>query len=225
VVKKVEHVSCGDERLGIWRFPNAIIDASATVNAIERIAGGQDTGECLWSPAQVGHYKLSTSYRKCFDWKPNLTSLSQEKYDIEDIRTVNSMRNTIIDTALEYAQNFNVDLGFIETMNIIKYYDGNHFGYHSDDGFSYVASVSSVVYLNSDFTGGALHFKHLDITIQPEVGDIIVFPANFMYMHSALNVESGIKYSVVTMFDYNRHEYFKTTYRALHNSSIEKFDI
>ena len=221
----MKHISCGDERFGIWRFPNAITDAAATIDAIERIAGGQDSRECLWSQAQVGHYKLNPSYRKCFDWKPNLVSLSQDEYDTEDIRTVNSMRNTVIDTALEYAQHFSVDLGFVETMNVIKYYDGNHFNYHSDDGFSYVASVSSVVYLNSDFTGGALHFKHLDITIQPEAGDIIVFPANFMYMHSALNVESGVKYSVVTMFDYNRHEYFKTTNRANIDSSIEKFNI
>ena len=221
----MDHAYCGEERFGIWRFPNAIDDAPAVVDAIERIAGGQNGRECLWSPAQVGHYQLSATYRKCFDWKPDLVALKNKQYDIEDIRIVNSMRNKIIDTALNYARNFNVDLGFVETMNIIKYYDDNYFNYHSDDGFSYVASVSSVAYLNSDFTGGALHFKNLDVTIQPEAGDIIVFPSNFMYMHSALNVEDGIKYSVVTMFDYNRQEYFKTTYRASVNSSIEKFDL
>jgi|LakMenE18May11ns_1017448.scaffolds.fasta_scaffold9875320_2 hypothetical protein len=221
----MNHINCGEDNLGIWRFPNAIKNAPATIDAIEKIAGGQDGKDCLWSPAQVGHYQLNTINRKCFDWKPDLNTLKLKNYDAEDISTINSLRNTIIDTALDYAKHFNVKLDFMEVMNVIKYYDDNFFNYHSDDGFSYVATVSSVAYLNSDFTGGGLHFKNFDLTIYPEAGDIIVFPSNFMYLHSALNVEDGVKYSVVTMFDYNRYEYFKTTYRASADSSIEKLDL
>jgi hypothetical protein len=221
----MEHTPCGNEQLGIWRFPNAIKNPSSTVDAIERIAGGQNGQQCLWSQAKVGHYELNKTSRKCFDWKPDLKLLNQQENNIEDVRLINLMRNTIIDSALEYANNFNVKLGFIETMNIIKYYDGNYFNYHSDDGHSYVASVSSVAYLNSDFVGGGLHFKHLDLTINPEAGDIIVFPSNFMYLHSALNVNDGVKYSVVTMFDYNRFKFFKDSYRASIDTKIEKFEI
>jgi predicted 2-oxoglutarate/Fe(II)-dependent dioxygenase YbiX len=151
--------------------------------------------------------------------------LNQTKDKVEDVRLINLMRNLIIDSALEYAKNFNLKLGFIETMNIIKYYENNYFNYHSDDGHSYVAAVSSVAYLNSDFVGGGLHFKNLDITINPEPGDIIVFPSNFMYLHSALNVDDGVKYSVVTMFDYNRSKFFKDSYRASIDTKIEKFEI
>jgi len=221
----MEHIPCGDEEFGIWRFPGAIKDPSTVVDAIERIAGGQDSEQCLWSQAQVGHCELNKSSRKCFDWKPNLESISKKANKVEDIRLINSMRNSIIDSALEYAKNFNVKLGFIETMNIIKYYDNNYFNYHSDDGHSYVAAISSVAYLNSNFVGGELHFKYLDIKINPEAGDIIVFPSNFMYLHSALTVNEGVKYSVVTMFDYNRFKFFKDSYRASIDTKIEKFEI
>lgn len=221
----MEHITCGNEKFGIWIFPKALKETDKTINAIEKIANSENNKDCLWSAAQVGHYTTDTSSRRCFDWKPNLQILGLNKEITEETSRVNSMRNTIIDTALEYSNYFKVNLGFIETMNIIKYYDNNYFHYHSDDGYSYVSTISSVAYLNDDFSGGGLHFKHFDIEIQPKAGDIVVFPSNFLYLHSALNVTSGIKYSVVTMFDYNRHEYFKTTYRTNIDSSIEKFNI
>ena len=36
------------------------------------------------------------------------------------------------------------------------------------------------------------------------VGDLFIFPSNFMYPHRAMPVHSGTKYSIVTMLDYNK---------------------
>jgi predicted 2-oxoglutarate/Fe(II)-dependent dioxygenase YbiX len=57
--------------------------------------------------------------------------------------------------------------------------------------------------LNEGYEGGELWFNHLDQTIKPKTGDIVVFPSTFIYSHASLPVKSGVKYSAVTMFDYN----------------------
>ena len=91
----------------------------------------------------------------------------------------------------------------MEAVNFVKYSAGEHFGSHSDHGHSYVCTVSSVAYLNDGYEGGELYFEHLGKKIKPEFGDIVIFPSTFIYKHAALQVTSGIKYSAVTMFDYN----------------------
>ena len=42
-----------------------------------------------------------------------------------------------------------------------------------------------------------------DIKFLPEAGDVIIHPSNFVYAHASLPVSEGVKYSAVTMYDYN----------------------
>jgi hypothetical protein len=42
-----------------------------------------------------------------------------------------------------------------------------------------------------------------NLKIKPKAGDLFIFPSNFMYPHRAMPVESGTKYSIVTMLDYS----------------------
>ena len=117
----MDHAPCGNPSLGIWKFPNAIKNTTEVIDSIERIASGQIDGACLWMPAQVGHYELSTTSRKCFDWKPDLQTLQTSWDNLDDVRNINNMRNSIIDAVFTYSKTFRVSLGFMEVMNIIKY--------------------------------------------------------------------------------------------------------
>ena len=100
-------------------------------------------------------------------------------------------------------------LEYWESINLVKYYPGNHFQTHADDGASYKSVVSLVGYLNDDYEGGEIEFNVLGVKIKPEAGDLVVFPSNFIYTHRAHPVISGIKYSIVTMLDYS--DKFHTT--------------
>jgi len=53
--------------------------------------------------------------------------------------------------------------------------------------------ISTVFYPNSIFTGGDLHFKHLDVTIQPKPNTFVVFPSSELYTHKVEKVTSGIR--------------------------------
>ena len=48
-----------------------------------------------------------------------------------------------------------------------------------------------------------MYFPKLNLTITPEAGDIVIFPSTYLFSHRAMPVKSGIKYSIVTMLDYN----------------------
>jgi predicted 2-oxoglutarate/Fe(II)-dependent dioxygenase YbiX len=92
---------------------------------------------------------------------------------------------------------------YMEAINFVRYGEGQHFDVHSDHGFSYTCTVSSVMYLNDDYDGGELYFPFLGINLKPKAGDIVLFPSTYIYSHAALPVTNGTKYSAVTMFDYN----------------------
>ena len=91
----------------------------------------------------------------------------------------------------------------MEAINFIRYGEGQHFNAHPDSGPAYSCEVSTVMYLNSDYTGGELYYPYFDYTYVPQYGDIVLFPSSYLFMHAALPVKSGIKYSAVTMFSYN----------------------
>jgi predicted 2-oxoglutarate/Fe(II)-dependent dioxygenase YbiX len=92
---------------------------------------------------------------------------------------------------------------YMEAINFVRYGEGQHFSVHTDDGFSYSCTLSSVGYLNDDYEGGEIWFPNLKLKFRPQKGDILFFPSTYIYAHAALEVTSGIKYSAVTMFDYN----------------------
>lgn len=202
----------GDKRFGICVYKNAIYNCPAHIENIEQIACGLNQDECLWQQALVGLSNYDNSHRKCFDWKPTdefVSSLDREVWS-DFISTFMEIKNSVMETAMHYASEYGIRLGYMEVMNFIKYYDGNFFNYHSDDGSTYLSTVSSIAYLNDDYVGGELHFKFLDLTYTPQSGDIVVFPSTFTHSHSANRIDEGVKYSIATMFDYNRQDFIKS---------------
>lgn len=101
----------------------------------------------------------------------------------------------------EYGKLHDVGFSNMENPQILHY--GASDGYyhkHSDDaGYSRV--FSTVLYLNDVEEGGGTYFNNFDITIKPEAGKIVFFPANFAYAHEAIMPKSNDKFSLVTWFN------------------------
>jgi predicted 2-oxoglutarate/Fe(II)-dependent dioxygenase YbiX len=115
----------------------------------------------------------------------------------------NDTANAIRSCMTDYQSRYNINMEYMEAINFVRYGANQHFQVHTDHGFSYTCTVSSVAYFNDDYEGGELWFPYLDLTFKPEAGDIVMFPSTFIYAHAAKPVVSGVKYSGVTMFDYN----------------------
>ena len=72
------------------------------------------------------------------------------------------------------------------------------FSNHIDDHKDYPRRVSTVYYLNDNYTGGEINFPRFGITFKPKANQMIVFPSNFMYNHSVSPVIEGNRYAVVS---------------------------
>jgi len=81
---------------------------------------------------------------------------------------------------------------------VLRYKPGGKYDDHTDQHQQYNREVTIILNLNDDYEGGNLcHIKDNHM-IKMSKGDIIIFPANFMYPHRITPITSGVRYSIVT---------------------------
>ena len=87
----------------------------------------------------------------------------------------------------------------IGSFNLQRYGPGGHFQrVHTER-----ASLSGLhrvfawmTYLNDVEDGGATHFPHYDLTVQPEAGKTLIWPAEWNHAHAGQVLNSGVKYII-----------------------------
>lgn len=182
---------------GIWVYRDVI---KKELNITKRVEDYINLNNLEWQEAYVGYKQKMPEYRDCVDFKikklpeyprPIVDEIWQDLYDSQ-LPAVN-----------DYCKMYNIEMKYWEAMNIIKYGPGQHFQEHADHGWSYISTVSLVAYPNDDYEGGELSFGKLGISFKPKAGDLYLFPSTYLFSHRAMPVTSGIKYSIVTMLDYN----------------------
>jgi hypothetical protein len=199
---QIETIS--DPRLGILLYKNILSSDLNLVERLENTIGNSATPPYMWMEALVGDSQKMPEYRDCVDCKmgeAHIRYLPPQFAEMKDIYqdTVAGLSKCLRD----YESRYNISMQYMEAINYVRYGVGQHFAVHTDHGFSYNCTVSSVMYLNDDYEGGELWFPLLDVKIKPQYGDIILFPSTFIYAHASMPVTRGTKYSAVTMFDYN----------------------
>lgn len=96
--------------------------------------------------------------------------------------------------AVGYERDFNV-CGYQKGEKLRAHYDGLKSDLASPNGHE-SRDVSSVLYLNSGFTGGVLGFPNLGISLSPKRGMLALFPSSEIYTHEVSAVESGVRFFV-----------------------------
>lgn len=203
---------------GVWVYRDVIKPEFDIINRLENTIKNSN-GAYEWQEATVGYKEKMPSYRDCVDFKIN-------KYEGENIdpymQEFQSIWKDVYDAqkvALDdYCKMYTIEMKYWEAMNFIRYGVGQHFQEHADHGWSYIATVSMVAYINDDYEEGGLNFGKLKLDIKPKAGDLYIFPSTFLFSHRAMPVKSGLKYSIVTMTDYNDKAhtpaYNKATYES-----------
>jgi len=103
---------------------------------------------------------------------------------------------------------YDVDIEWFEVPHILRYQPGGKYIVHSDSENwdeqenCWVKGVdrdfSSILYLNSDFTGGDLVFPNLNLRVHPQAGLLVTFPSDHRFMHAAEETLTGKRYAFVT---------------------------
>jgi Rps23 Pro-64 3,4-dihydroxylase Tpa1-like proline 4-hydroxylase len=89
-----------------------------------------------------------------------------------------------------------------------KWVIGAFAGFHSDNTHEdgrpsafYKSKYAGFLYLNDDFEGGALNFKHHDITIKPKPGRLAFFKGGYGNEHEVTTVQKAERYTVGSFWD------------------------
>lgn len=196
----IEKQQIDDKRFGIFVYKTEIKEYVA--NIVECEIHMSDDPLLKWSTATVGYNEIpNPEYRNCVDWKISQSQIGQLPTVLQDV--YNSVSTTLQGCVDDYTASQNIHpMKYMEALNFVRYGVGQHFAPHNDHGHTYMCTISTVAYPNNDYVGGELMFTKLGITIKPEPGDVVVFPSNFIYTHTSLPISFGVKYSIVTMFDY-----------------------
>jgi len=209
----------GDEKFGI-RVYETSLNKSLAFELNERLTHPESCNR--WSRALVAYGDIpDDSHRNCDDFKLAEEQLGFVQERVAEIwqKTASQIRNCV----RHYSNDYGIDMGYMEAINFVKYEPGEHFSYHSDHGFHYKCTVSTVAFLNDNFVGGRLDFDKFGVSIQPTEGEVVVFPSTFIYTHASLPVSSGIKYVAVTMFDYdNEYSRFRKSQSFRPENDLEK---
>jgi hypothetical protein len=161
-----------------------------------------------WSEATVTNSaEPIKKARDCVDFKykpENLGPRNQLNAPLLDLHSeiYNKLKFCIDD----YAAYWGISVVYYEAFNFVKYEgEGKHFRIHADHGPAYNCTVSAVIYINDDYEGGEIEFPRLNNYIHtPKIGDIAIFPSNYIYEHASLPIRQGNKYCVVVMTDINK---------------------
>lgn len=193
---------------GVWVYRDVITKDLDVINRLNKIGESavQDKEPRFdWTFGFVGYNTKLPSYRDCEDIKiAEITNpYTQTQKLVGDLWS--DLRKAQDFAVQDYCSKYSVKMNYWEVMNCIRYGKGQHFQEHADHGFSYSATVSLVAYVNDDYTGGNLYFPKLGLDIKPRAGDLYIFPSTYLFSHRAMPVEDGMKFSIVTMLDYNDH--------------------
>ena len=126
------------------------------------------------------------------------------KTDMHDLDPSTELHKEILDTFIVAIDEYSLKYSGCrvkgrEALRVGRYSKDGFYAPHVDSGGS-ERTISGVLYLNSDFEGGELHFLEQDLTIKPEEGMLVLFPSNFVYAHQSLPVKDGKKYICLSWF-------------------------
>lgn len=118
---------------------------------------------------------------------------------------ITQVRDIMIDLA---RKSFGVELDWYEAPEMMRYRPGGFYVKHADSQnfdprtelWSKVIDrdISLLLYLNDAYTGGLLSFEKFNYRLRPRAGMAVVFPSDSRYLHTAQNVDSGVRYAVVS---------------------------
>lgn len=163
-------------------YDDAIPNAAQIVRYLERNAA--------WEEARVG---VGSG-----EYQGNRRSNSVTFIDPFDFRcheTLRGFAKTVWHHLDDYAQRHEVTFGGMEHINVNRYYPGEFYRPHADDGPGHNRLISALVYLNNVEEGGETEFVYQDVSVSPREGRLVIFPSNYAYTHAAHSPIRGTKYS------------------------------
>lgn len=98
----------------------------------------------------------------------------------------------------EIHHEFDIEIQEDTGYELLKYEVGDFFVEHTDSFKENPRALTVIFALNDSYKGGELAFFNREKIYRLDVGDVIVFPSNFMYPHEIIPVTEGTRFSIIT---------------------------
>lgn len=188
---------------GIVVYSNVIPDSQNLYNDIEE---GMKSAGISWGQARVkeqdaNHVNPNARDTSIIGVPYHSEILDLETNDVGELfnRNISNLFFSHFDQIeKDYVSMFSTDVEWHDTYGILKYGKGQQFTNHIDDCVAFSRRVSTVYYLNDNYTGGEINFPRFGVTFKPKANQMIVFPSTFVYNHSVSPVIEGERYAVVS---------------------------
>lgn len=191
--------------LGLVYYKNAISDPQKIIDLIEDVnsrilnnehGSDDNTIAKVWSPWSYGD--MIFNYQKFF---PESKDVPENDYYVKEMRDIANILYPSLEKAFGHYSNVLYPFAAKNiksrehSIHLLKYGPGGHLPAHQDQGIS-SRVLSSVMYLNDNYSGGEIEFLNSRIKLKPEAGSIIFFPSNFLYVHEVFPISEGFRYSM-----------------------------
>lgn len=139
------------------------------------------------------------------DWESGNKIIGYDEYPISfsfhsDEKILNTAKN-IFDYACNYANKNLTTINAFDSCVIRKYANSPGFlELESSDVENPQRKLTSILFLKDVDDGGELKFKNFDVSVSPKMGDIIVFPASFIYCFKINRPKNDDSYVLVSQF-------------------------
>jgi predicted 2-oxoglutarate/Fe(II)-dependent dioxygenase YbiX len=187
---------------GILVYSEIIKDPTSLIKEIE---DSVDMKAISWQQAYVkseNNVEVDTSTRDT--QVIGVPYFSNEKPDLSSPTSffLNTVSKLFYNSFNKYEEDYKSYHGLSTTwhdsFSILKYSIGQKFTNHVDDHKDYIRRVSTVYYMNDNYSGGEINFPRFNISYKPKENNLLIFPSNFMYNHSVSEVTEGTRYAVVS---------------------------
>lgn len=133
------------------------------------------------------------------------THLLNKEHSFGQKLLLNFLEKEIFKAVKSYQERFNYfQVTKINQIDLLKYDTNNYdagYKFHVDQGsFAADRVISLSICLNNKFAGGEFVFYQNDkeIVYPQNVGDLLMFPSNFMFPHQVNKVTKGTRYALIS---------------------------
>jgi len=123
---------------------------------------------------------------------------AQVKTGVGDAVESNVDTKNLVPLEINYQNSYGIGCSWHDSYQILKYGVGQKFTNHIDDHPDYHRRVSTLYYLNDNYSGGELNFPRFNLSFKPKANQMVIFPSTYVYNHSVSPVTEGERYAVVS---------------------------
>jgi Rps23 Pro-64 3,4-dihydroxylase Tpa1-like proline 4-hydroxylase len=194
--------------LGLVYYKNIIKNPAQLIKDIEDLDNDYTLNPDIALRTEVKPWTAwrneSNGTNEIFCWQkfiPQVKNISEDDYFKDRQIDISSQLFGALDETLEHYSNKIYPFAAKniksreKTMHLLRYDQSGYLPAHQDQGVS-TRVLSVLLYLNDDYEGGEITFRHSGLTLKPKPGSVLFFPSNFLYVHEVAPVTKGPRYAL-----------------------------